>query len=120
MSYTPHHRLRVAVAMLWIGIAGAALATPDGPPPAPSQPVTDTYHGVAVADPYRNLEDVKNPQTLAWLRARWGAAAPPWAIHAVCRLAQARAGWRDARQRRATLRQDERLDRMLAFTGTAE
>ena len=57
---------------------------------------------------------------LAWLRTRWGAAAPPWAIHAVCRLAQARAGWRDARQRRATLRQDERLDRMLAFTGTAE
>ena len=47
-------------------------------------------------------------------------AAPGWAVHALCRIAQGRAGWRDARQRRATLRLDERLDRMLAFTGTAE
>jgi preprotein translocase subunit SecA len=60
------------------------------------------------------------PWALAWLRARWGDAAPAWAVHTLCRIAQGRAGWRDARQRRATLRLDERLDRMLAFTGTAE
>ena len=60
------------------------------------------------------------PWALAWLRARWDDAAPGWAVHALCRIAQGRAGWRDARQRRATLRLDERLDRMLAFTGTAE
>ena len=57
---------------------------------------------------------------LAWLRSRWGDSAPGWAILALCRIAQGRSGWRDARQRRATLRLDERLDRMLAFTGTAE
>ena len=60
------------------------------------------------------------PLPLAWVRGRWGDAAPAWAIRALCRVAQGRAGWRDARQRRATLRMDERLDRMLAFTGTAE
>ncbi|NBS46408.1 MAG: hypothetical protein EBS99_05145, partial [Betaproteobacteria bacterium] len=37
-------------------------------PPAPSQPVTDTHHGVPVADPFRNLEDLKNPQTRAWMQ----------------------------------------------------
>lgn len=42
----------------------------DAPPQAPSQPVTDTIFGVAVADPYRNLEDLKNPQTQAWLAAQ--------------------------------------------------
>lgn len=60
------------------------------------------------------------PWALARVRARWGDDAPPWAVQGLCRLAQARAGWRDARHRRATLRLDERLDRMLAFTGTAE
>ena len=41
-----------------------------GPPPAPSEPVTDTFHGVRVDDPYRNLENLKNPQTLAWFKAQ--------------------------------------------------
>ena len=54
------------------------------------------------------------------LRQRFGDAAPAWAIHLLCRAAQLRTGWRDAGQRRATLKLDERLDRLLAFTGTAE
>ena len=40
------------------------------PPAAPSEPVTQTYHGVKVADPYRNLEDVKSPSTSNWLKAQ--------------------------------------------------
>ena len=54
-----------------------ALALPAGavPPAAPSVPVTDSHHGVVVADPYRNLEDVKNPQTLGWLQAQGAYAA---------------------------------------------
>ena len=27
-------------------------------------------HGVSVADPYRNLENVKSPETQAWLKAQ--------------------------------------------------
>ena len=45
------------------------------PPAAPSEPVTQTYHGVKVADPYRNLEDVKSPATSNWLRAQGAYAA---------------------------------------------
>ena len=40
------------------------------PPAAPSQPVTEVLHGVSVADPYRNLENVKSPATQAWLKAQ--------------------------------------------------
>ncbi len=57
---------------------------------------------------------------LHWMCRRWQDAPPAWAIATLCRVAQTRTGWRDARQRRATLRLDERLDRLLAFTGTAE
>ena len=39
------------------------------PPPAPSQPVTETFHGVTLVDPYRNLE-TRSPETLAWMRAQ--------------------------------------------------
>jgi prolyl oligopeptidase len=33
-------------------------------------PVTDTLHGVAIADPYRWLEDQNSPETRAWLDAQ--------------------------------------------------
>ncbi len=45
------------------------------PPPAPSEPVTETLHGVAVADPFRNLENVKAPATQQWLLAQGAFAA---------------------------------------------
>jgi prolyl oligopeptidase len=44
-------------------------------PPAPSEPVVDTIQGVRVADPYRNLENLKSPATLAWLKAKGDEAA---------------------------------------------
>ena len=53
------------------GLAGAA----PGVPPAPSVPVTDTYHGVVVEDPFRNLEDLKDPQTRQWLLGQGELAA---------------------------------------------
>ena len=60
-------------AMLTAIVMSAALAA--SPPPAPSQPVTELLHGISIADPYRNLEDVKNPQTQEWLKAQGAYAA---------------------------------------------
>src|SRR6185369_1357512 len=40
------------------------------PPAAPIRDVTDTYFGVAVPDPYRYLEDLKNPEVVGWLKAQ--------------------------------------------------
>jgi prolyl oligopeptidase len=34
------------------------------------QDVVDVLHGTAVSDPYRSLEDLKNPQTRQWLEAQ--------------------------------------------------
>ena len=62
-----------AVALIVCGIYAAS--APAAPPAAPSQPVTDMMHGVSVADPYRNLENVKSAETQAWLKAQGDYAA---------------------------------------------
>src|SRR5579862_1915086 len=38
--------------------------------PAPREPVTNSYHGVAVVDDYQWLEDGTNPAVRAWTRAQ--------------------------------------------------
>ena len=59
------------VCLAWVLITfGVAAAFAAAPPPAPSEPVTDTFFGVRVVDPYRNLENVKSPQTQAWFKAQ--------------------------------------------------
>jgi prolyl oligopeptidase len=40
------------------------------PPPLPPQPTTETHWGVTVADPYRFLEDLKDPKVQAWMKAQ--------------------------------------------------
>ncbi|HEY4090383.1 MAG TPA: prolyl oligopeptidase family serine peptidase [Luteibacter sp.] len=47
----------------------AIVAAPP-PPLAPEHPVTDTYFGRIVVDPYRWLEDASSPDTSAWLEAQ--------------------------------------------------
>jgi prolyl oligopeptidase len=42
----------------------------DAPPPAPIRPVTDDYHGTKIADPYRYMENLADPQVQAWIRAQ--------------------------------------------------
>jgi prolyl oligopeptidase len=44
-------------------------AIPSAPPPAPVRVVTDEYFGVKVADPYRYMEDLANPEVIAWFKA---------------------------------------------------
>ena len=40
------------------------------PPTAPVRPVTDTYFGQQVVDPYRYLEDQKSPEVIAFMRGQ--------------------------------------------------
>lgn len=48
----------------------ASFAGVDVPPPLPAAPVTDTYWGVEVADPYRFLENTKEARVQDWLKAQ--------------------------------------------------
>ena len=50
----------------------AMLASPvhAAPPLAAVRDVIDTHHGVAVHDPYRDLEDIARPETQAWMKTQ--------------------------------------------------
>ena len=43
-------------------------------PVAPVRPVTDTYFGETVTDPYRWLEDLQSTETIAWMKTSSEAA----------------------------------------------
>jgi prolyl oligopeptidase len=42
----------------------------EGPPVAPVRPVTDDYFGTAVIDNYRYMENLKDPEVQAWMKAQ--------------------------------------------------
>jgi prolyl oligopeptidase len=50
--------------------AGQSTAAVDSPPVAPVRPVTDDYFGTKVADPYRYMENLKDPEVQAWMKAQ--------------------------------------------------
>lgn len=50
--------------------AGSNKSDPAIPPVAPVRVVTDEYFGVKVADPYRYMEDLKNPEVTSWFKAQ--------------------------------------------------
>lgn len=62
-------RLAAAIAAL---ASSAALA--DALPVFPPKNVPDTYHGTVVDDPYRALENVKDPQVASWMKAHADSA----------------------------------------------
>ncbi|MFN7510480.1 MAG: prolyl oligopeptidase family serine peptidase, partial [Betaproteobacteria bacterium] len=58
-------------ALIALCCSAAAPARSSAPPPLfPAGNTTDTYFGTTVADPYRALEEVKNPQVQAWMKAQ--------------------------------------------------
>lgn len=71
---TAHPRL--AAAALALCLPASIMAAPRDAEPsatapaAKSIPATDHYPGFDLTDPYRNLEDLKDPDTQAWMKAR--------------------------------------------------
>ncbi|MDQ2928071.1 MAG: hypothetical protein M3R22_07890, partial [Pseudomonadota bacterium] len=67
-SLLPRFLLAVALA------AATAAARAEGPvtepPVAPLHPVTDTYWGQKVADPYQWMEDEKSPEFQSWMKGQ--------------------------------------------------
>ena len=43
---------------------------PPSPPVAAVKPVTDVYYGKKITDPYRYMEDLKDPEVQAWMKAQ--------------------------------------------------
>ncbi|HUQ13700.1 MAG TPA: hypothetical protein VM055_05430, partial [Novosphingobium sp.] len=61
-----------AGAALWVLAAGSAAAdeaAPQRPAPPPAVPVTETYFGTTVTDPYRYMETKGDPVFDPWIRA---------------------------------------------------
>ena len=51
-----------------VGTLPAAVA--DQPPAAPVKPVTDDYFGHKIVDPYRYMENLKDPAVQDWIKAQ--------------------------------------------------
>ncbi len=59
-----------ALAALATGVAPHVLFAADAPPVAPVRPVTDTYFGTPVVDPYRWLENLGDPEVQGYMKAQ--------------------------------------------------
>ena len=80
---------------------------PVSPAVAPLRPVTDVYYGTKVVDPYRYMENLKDPEVEAWMKSqndytRSVLATFPAAIH--CWRASAYSTSRFRESARATAR----------------
>jgi prolyl oligopeptidase len=72
LSFAPMKRIRRFLALLLSCAVTAAAAGTAGiaPPPPLAPPVVDTHWGVALADPYRFLENTADPAVAQWMRAQ--------------------------------------------------
>jgi len=61
---------RLALALILSGAALTLQAAPLTQPVAPVHPVTDTYFGTKVVDPYRWMENLKSPEVQAWMKGQ--------------------------------------------------
>jgi len=53
-----------------LALTATLAAAQTKPPVAPVKDVVDTHFGVEVHDPYRYMEDMKNPEVAAWMKAQ--------------------------------------------------
>jgi prolyl oligopeptidase len=60
-------RFRLSVGLLFVLSCAALCGPPATLPETPKKPVEDEYHGVKVIDPYRWLEDRKDPDVQKWV-----------------------------------------------------
>src|SRR5208283_457302 len=58
-----------AIAALLLN-ATAIVAAPLAPPVAPVREVTDSYFGTTMVDPYRYMENLKDPEVAGWMKAQ--------------------------------------------------
>jgi prolyl oligopeptidase len=48
----------------------AKVSLPPSPPRAPVRPVTDTYYGTALLDPFRYMENLDDPEVQSWIKVQ--------------------------------------------------
>ncbi len=101
----PHHSLKLCIsALLLLGTSAALAADLVSQPVAPVRPVTDTYFGTPVVDPYRWMENLDSAEvqdymkkqsdyTRATLNAIPGRAALLKRIHELSNLSLRRGGF---------------------------
>lgn len=64
-----YKRLLAVMFLSGSSVSGAAWSA-GRPPVAPVHPVTDTYYGTPVVDPYRYMENLRDPEVQAWMKAQ--------------------------------------------------
>jgi prolyl oligopeptidase len=60
----------LSIPIALVALLGSATYAQQGPPKAPVHEVTDTYFGQKIVDPYRWMEDSKNADFVAWMKAQ--------------------------------------------------
>lgn len=60
----------ISIAIALAALLGSATYAQQGPPKAPAHEVSDTYFGQKIVDPYRWMEDSKNPDFVTWMKAQ--------------------------------------------------
>jgi prolyl oligopeptidase len=53
-----------------VGVPAQDTTPATKPPVAPVRLVTDEYFGIKVADPYRYMENIEDPEVQAWMKAQ--------------------------------------------------
>ena len=65
-----HVNKHISIVIAIVALFTSATYAQQGPPKAPVHEVTDTYFGQKIVDPYRWMEDSKNADFAAWMKAQ--------------------------------------------------
>ena len=63
-------RSKTALAAVLLSCTASLAIAQTKPQAAALKPVIDTYFGKSVADPYRYLENLKDPDVVAWMKVQ--------------------------------------------------